>query len=652
MDARSLRSDRAVCMLGRRVSIELGLSVVRLPYSSLSAAELDTCLFPSYNRISEDSRIMAKRKILGSRIRVFDTMPRDVKDQCAGFRARPSFTPGFRGFSAYTTCMVGIEHLSGDRKCWTKISDFFYSAIILVSDASATSRDAEDLLFFRMPRFGLEMFAEVDLANHREESAPFNVHDATSILEFSSSQMFSMLFRDLLGTTETERNALKQETFRSRFEGEYKAGGRYVATDSLTGRYVASGSKPRSVLLVFVVKSQRKLRLRRNKKRFDEDSKDNPKEELSEALQVATLTGRYVASGSKPRRVLLVFVVKSQRKLRLRRNEKRFDEDSKENPKQDLSEALQRPSIVRTRSLRSDRSVCVLGRYVATKQHVRARSLRRDRAVCVLGRYVVTEQRVLARSLRSDRAVCVLGRYVATEQHRPSRVRARSLPSDRAVCVLGRYVATEQCACSWFLGEQVLSFQNVFGKRVLVKPLCIDISFVRKRNRGHVLVLFLWRKVATKFSILLNNAAFAGPGSLREPTTIRVRALRSLQEIIRALAAKAVSDLKFLSAENSESKKFSPCLSPRTPYILAPRSVYAFTLLPLHRHSIKWRYSIFSDLRIYPQNFVFIRGNLTFILPCAPSVNRHTVYGLLVKKSMVGRHELSSLRSSGDSIIG
>uniref|UniRef100_M4FIZ9 Uncharacterized protein n=1 Tax=Brassica campestris TaxID=3711 RepID=M4FIZ9_BRACM len=64
--------------------------------------------------------------------------------------------------------------------------------------------------------------------------------------------------------------------------------GRYVATDSLTGRYVASGSKPRRVLLVFVVKSQRKLRLRRNEKRFDEDSKENPKEDLSEALQVAT----------------------------------------------------------------------------------------------------------------------------------------------------------------------------------------------------------------------------------------------------------------------------------------------------------------------------------------------------------------------------
>ena len=53
----------------------------------------------------------------------------------------------------------------------------------------------------------------MDLANHREESAPFNVHDATSILEFSSSQMFLMLFRDLLGTTETERNALVIEDF-------------------------------------------------------------------------------------------------------------------------------------------------------------------------------------------------------------------------------------------------------------------------------------------------------------------------------------------------------------------------------------------------------------------------------------------------------
>ncbi|KAF3526874.1 hypothetical protein F2Q69_00047395 [Brassica cretica] len=75
----------------------------------------------------------------------------------------------------------------------------------------------------------------------------------------------------------------KQETFRSRFKGEHKDEGRYVASEGQTGRYVASGSKPRRVLLVFVVKSQRKFRLRGNEKRFDEDSKENLKEELSEA---------------------------------------------------------------------------------------------------------------------------------------------------------------------------------------------------------------------------------------------------------------------------------------------------------------------------------------------------------------------------------
>uniref|UniRef100_A0A0D3CR93 Uncharacterized protein n=1 Tax=Brassica oleracea var. oleracea TaxID=109376 RepID=A0A0D3CR93_BRAOL len=54
---------------------------------------------------------------------------------------------------------------------------------------------------------------EVDLANDREESLPFTVLDATFILEFSSSQMFSMLFRDSLGSTETEINSLMLEDF-------------------------------------------------------------------------------------------------------------------------------------------------------------------------------------------------------------------------------------------------------------------------------------------------------------------------------------------------------------------------------------------------------------------------------------------------------
>ncbi|KAF2530699.1 hypothetical protein F2Q70_00029286 [Brassica cretica] len=61
---------------------------------------------------------------------------------------------------------------------------------------------------------------EVDLAKDREESDPFNVDDATSILEFSSSHIFSMLFRDSLGTTETERNALVLEDFSHKFLNE------------------------------------------------------------------------------------------------------------------------------------------------------------------------------------------------------------------------------------------------------------------------------------------------------------------------------------------------------------------------------------------------------------------------------------------------
>ncbi|KAF3515659.1 hypothetical protein DY000_02059967 [Brassica cretica] len=72
-----------------------------------------------------------------------------------------------------------------------------------------------DFHLSRMTRSFLERIGqpEVDLANDREESVPFNVHDITSILEFSSSQMFSMLFSDSLSTTETERNALVLEDF-------------------------------------------------------------------------------------------------------------------------------------------------------------------------------------------------------------------------------------------------------------------------------------------------------------------------------------------------------------------------------------------------------------------------------------------------------
>ncbi|KAF3607900.1 hypothetical protein DY000_02046393 [Brassica cretica] len=120
--ARSLRSDRALdryvatelrLELGRYVAteqtLELGRYVAterngpRPLRSSFYVAVIRRVAADEFSvvckscGISEDSRILAKGQILGSRIKVFDTMPRDVRDQCAGFRARPRLTPGFRG---------------------------------------------------------------------------------------------------------------------------------------------------------------------------------------------------------------------------------------------------------------------------------------------------------------------------------------------------------------------------------------------------------------------------------------------------------------------------------------------------------------------------------------------------------------------------
>ncbi|KAG5373917.1 hypothetical protein IGI04_042764, partial [Brassica rapa subsp. trilocularis] len=92
----------------------------------------------------------------------------------------------------------------------------------------------------------------------------------------------------------------------------------------------------------------------------------------------------------------------------------------------------------KARSLRSDRALVPLGRYVATRSsassvatyvatELEPSPLRSDRAIVPLGRYVATELSQ-ARSLRSDRAIVPLGHYVATELKRF----ARSLHSDRA----------------------------------------------------------------------------------------------------------------------------------------------------------------------------------------------------------------------------
>ncbi|KAG5413317.1 hypothetical protein IGI04_000884, partial [Brassica rapa subsp. trilocularis] len=96
----------------------------------------------------------------------------------------------------------------------------------------------------------------------------------------------------------------------------------------------------------------------------------------------------------------------------------------------------------KARSLRSDRVIVPLGRYVATELS-QARSLRSDRAIVPLGRYVATELEPK------------LGRYVATELSQArslrsdrTRAKARSLRSDRAIVPLGRYVATERSSRS------------------------------------------------------------------------------------------------------------------------------------------------------------------------------------------------------------
>ncbi|KAG5393507.1 hypothetical protein IGI04_023470 [Brassica rapa subsp. trilocularis] len=62
----------------------------------------------SSRNLTLDARILVKRQILGSFIRVFDTMPRDVRDQCDGFRARPRSTHGFRGALTTSTCVSRI----------------------------------------------------------------------------------------------------------------------------------------------------------------------------------------------------------------------------------------------------------------------------------------------------------------------------------------------------------------------------------------------------------------------------------------------------------------------------------------------------------------------------------------------------------------
>ncbi|KAG5392712.1 hypothetical protein IGI04_022675 [Brassica rapa subsp. trilocularis] len=126
------------------------------------------------------------------------------------------------------------------------------------------------------------------------------------------------------------------------------------------------------------------------------------------------------------------------------------------------------PSMHTARSLRRDRAIVPLGRYVATELEPK------------LGRYIATERSSRprpsdrpTRSLRSDRARAKLGRYVATERSsrsRPSNRPARSLRSDRALVPLGRYEAT--------------GLEPKFGRCVAIEPFRTSIrhQFLHSRQ--------------------------------------------------------------------------------------------------------------------------------------------------------------------------
>ncbi|KAF2574516.1 hypothetical protein F2Q70_00004201 [Brassica cretica] len=99
-----------------------------------------------------------------------------------------------------------------------------------------------------------------------------------------------------------------------------------------------------------------------------------------------------------------------------------------------------------------------------------------------------------ARSLRSDRAVCVLGRYVATkpcacsvDTYRPSLVRTRSLRSDRSVdrawLELGRYVATEPCTCLVATYDRAWLVHGRFGYMYVVSDNWYLVVRLRFRTR-------------------------------------------------------------------------------------------------------------------------------------------------------------------------
>ncbi|KAG5378558.1 hypothetical protein IGI04_026400, partial [Brassica rapa subsp. trilocularis] len=171
-------------------------------------------------------------------------------------------------------------------------------------------------------------------------------------------------------------------------------------------------------------------------------------------------------------------------------------ETSDESSKQVVTQRL---NVRLARSLRSDRAIVPLGRYVATELKPRlgrygaterscrsrpsgtiARSLRSDQALVPLCRYVATELSQ-ARSLRSDRAIVPLGPYVATElEPKLGRYVATELEPK-----LGRYVATERSDRALVsLGRYIATgLEPKFGRCVAIEPFRTSIRHQSLHSR-------------------------------------------------------------------------------------------------------------------------------------------------------------------------
>ena len=147
-----------------------------------------------------------------------------------------------------------------------------------------------------------------------------------------------------------------------------------------------------------------------------------------------------------------VFIVKFDWWLRVMRNKEWF------------SHGLLEIALKSRRECIDSCRIDVLGEFVRYVTYA-ARSLRSDRSMCVLGLYVAIGLCVCARSLRSDRALA----------------RARSLCSDHA-CLVRDPIVILELVCGRFEYVSVALGQSVFGlieirTRFYRKALCKDIFY-------------------------------------------------------------------------------------------------------------------------------------------------------------------------------